>query len=97
MATSSVLVTIFGWKTSFFGDETHSRRRFEPGNSIFWRRALFSSPFLGGKHHFLATKPILVVVLRRETQFFGDELRSRHHFAMRNPQFWRRAPFSSSF
>ncbi|WP_368986691.1 hypothetical protein NST54_05035 [Caldifermentibacillus hisashii] len=28
---------------------------------------------------------------------FGDELRSRHHFAMRNPHFWRRAPFSSSF
>ncbi|MEG6533977.1 hypothetical protein [Caldifermentibacillus hisashii] len=45
METSPVLVTIFGWKTSFFGDETHSRRRFEAGNSIFLRRALFSSLF----------------------------------------------------
>ncbi|MEL4028974.1 hypothetical protein NST89_10480 [Caldifermentibacillus hisashii] len=45
MTTSLVLVTIFGWKTSFFGDETHSRRRFEAGNAQFWRRALFSSSF----------------------------------------------------
>ncbi|MEK0290012.1 hypothetical protein P5F77_05935 [Caldifermentibacillus hisashii] len=28
---------------------------------------------------------------------FGDETHSRHHFAMRNPHFWRRDPFSSSF
>ncbi|MCB5936135.1 hypothetical protein LI012_09445 [Caldibacillus thermoamylovorans] len=80
-----------------FGDESHSRRRFEVRNAQFWRRALFSSPFLGGKHHFLATKPILVVILRRETLFFGDELRSRHHFWVENIIFWRRAPFSSSF
>ncbi|MCM3478083.1 hypothetical protein [Caldibacillus thermoamylovorans] len=47
-----------------FGDEPHSRRRFSVRNAYFWRRALFSSPFLGGKHHFLATSPVLVVVLR---------------------------------
>ncbi|WP_368975929.1 hypothetical protein NST61_05180 [Caldifermentibacillus hisashii] len=45
----------------------------------------------------MATSPVLVVVLRREMLNFGDELRSRHHFAMRNPHFWRRALFSSSF
>ncbi|MEK0290010.1 hypothetical protein P5F77_05925 [Caldifermentibacillus hisashii] len=45
----------------------------------------------------MATRPILVVILRRETLFLGDEPRSRHHFAMRNPHFWRRDPFSSSF
>ncbi|MCM3054646.1 hypothetical protein [Caldibacillus thermoamylovorans] len=45
MATSPVLVTIFGWKTSFFGDETHSRRRFEVRNAQFWRRDPFSSSF----------------------------------------------------
>lgn len=28
-----------------FGDELCSRRRFKPENSIFWRRALFSSLF----------------------------------------------------
>ncbi len=66
-----------------FGDETHSRRHFEAGNSIFWRRAPFSSPFLGGKHHFLATKPILVVVLRRETLFFCDEPCSHHYFGQK--------------
>jgi hypothetical protein len=80
-----------------FGDETHSRRHFEAGNSIFWRRAPFSSPFLGGKHHFLATNPILVVVLRRETLFFGDETHSRRRFWVENIIFWRRAPFSSQF
>ncbi|MCM3798384.1 hypothetical protein M4A92_06895 [Caldibacillus thermoamylovorans] len=58
------LVTIFGWKTSFFGDETHSRRRFAMRNPHFWRRNPFSSPILGEKYHFLATRPILVVVLR---------------------------------
>ncbi|MGG3854451.1 hypothetical protein ABET36_08540, partial [Caldifermentibacillus hisashii] len=75
----------------------HSRRRFSVRNAQFWRRASFSSPFLGGKHHFLATKPILVVVLSRETQFFGDEPCSRHHFWVENIIFWRRNPFSSSF
>ncbi|MEN0648409.1 hypothetical protein NST54_05025 [Caldifermentibacillus hisashii] len=28
---------------------------------------------------------------------FGDELRSRRHFSVRNAYFWRRALFSSSF
>ncbi|MEN0658735.1 hypothetical protein NST11_04915 [Caldifermentibacillus hisashii] len=35
LTTNPVLVTIFGWKTSFFGDEPCSRRRFEVRNSIF--------------------------------------------------------------
>ncbi|WP_368997325.1 hypothetical protein [Caldifermentibacillus hisashii] len=45
----------------------------------------------------MATSPVLVVVLRRETLFFGDEPHSRHHFWVENIIFWRRAPFSSSF
>ncbi|MEN0658736.1 hypothetical protein NSQ96_04590 [Caldifermentibacillus hisashii] len=45
----------------------------------------------------MATSPILVVILRRETLFFGDEPRSRHHFWVENIIFWRRDPFSSSF
>jgi hypothetical protein len=39
LATSPILVTIFGWKMLNFGDEPCSRRRLEAGNSIFWRRA----------------------------------------------------------
>ncbi|KIO68264.1 hypothetical protein B4166_2295 [Caldibacillus thermoamylovorans] len=35
LATSPVLVTIFGWKTSFFGDEPHSRRHFKLENYLF--------------------------------------------------------------
>ncbi|MCM3054647.1 hypothetical protein [Caldibacillus thermoamylovorans] len=80
-----------------FGDEPHSRRRFSVRNAYFWRRGPFSSPFLGGKHHFLATSPVLVLVLRRDTRLFCDEPHSRRHFEVRNAQFWRRAPFSSSF
>ncbi|MEN0650761.1 hypothetical protein NSQ82_17420 [Caldifermentibacillus hisashii] len=45
MATRLILVVIFARKTPFFGDETHSRRHFEPGNSTFWRRDSFSSSF----------------------------------------------------
>ncbi|MEN0648390.1 hypothetical protein NSQ82_05000 [Caldifermentibacillus hisashii] len=45
MATRPLLVVIFDRKTPFFGDETLSRRRFEAGNSFFWRRDLFSSSF----------------------------------------------------
>ncbi|WP_404996844.1 hypothetical protein [Caldifermentibacillus hisashii] len=45
----------------------------------------------------MATSPVLVVVLRQETLFFGDETHSRRHFEVRNAQFWRRALFSSSF
>ncbi|MED3642501.1 hypothetical protein P5F75_03430 [Caldifermentibacillus hisashii] len=80
-----------------FGDEPCSRRRFEVRNAQFWRRALFSSPFLGGKHHFLATSSVLVVVLRRKMLNFGDELCFRRRFEPGNSIFWRRAPFSSPF
>ncbi|MEC5272490.1 hypothetical protein [Caldifermentibacillus hisashii] len=73
MATKPVLVVTFGQETSFFGDETLSRRRFEAGNSFFWRRDPFSSSFLGGKLHFLATRPFLVVIFGPETSFFSDE------------------------
>ncbi|MCB5935221.1 hypothetical protein LI012_12420 [Caldibacillus thermoamylovorans] len=45
----------------------------------------------------MATKPFLVVVLRRETSFFGDETLSRRHFWAGNSLFWRRNHFSSSF
>ncbi|WP_152032341.1 hypothetical protein [Caldibacillus thermoamylovorans] len=45
----------------------------------------------------MATSPVLVVVLRQETLFFGDETHSRRHFEVRNAQFWRRNSFSSSF
>ncbi|MCM3800029.1 hypothetical protein M4A92_15650 [Caldibacillus thermoamylovorans] len=43
LATKPFLVVVFGPETSFFGDETLSRRRFEAGNSFFWRRDSFSS------------------------------------------------------
>jgi len=97
LATSRVLVAVLGWETRFFGDENLSRHHFEPGNSLFWRRAPFSSSFWAEKPHFLATKPFLVVILSRETPFFGDEPRSRRHFEPGNPIFWRRALFSSPF
>ncbi|WP_368997327.1 hypothetical protein [Caldifermentibacillus hisashii] len=45
----------------------------------------------------MATSPVLVVVLRRDTRFFGDETHSRRCFEVRNAQFWRRALFSSAF
>ncbi|MEN0650762.1 hypothetical protein NSQ82_17425 [Caldifermentibacillus hisashii] len=35
MATRPFLVVTFGRETPFFGDETHSRRHFEPRNFIF--------------------------------------------------------------
>ncbi|KIO67151.1 hypothetical protein B4064_1086 [Caldibacillus thermoamylovorans] len=97
LATRPFLVVVFARETPFFGDETLSRRRFCAGNSFFWRRDPFSSSFLGRKLHFLATRPFLVVVLRRETPFFGDETLSRRRFEARNSLFWRRDPFSSSF
>jgi len=97
LATKPFLVTFLSWATPFFGDEILSRRHFEPGNSLFWRRAAFSSPFWGEKLDFLATRTFLVTILSRETPFFGDEPRSRRHFEPRNPIFWRRNPFSSSF
>ncbi|WP_161522359.1 hypothetical protein [Caldibacillus thermoamylovorans] len=97
MATRPVLVVILSRETPFFGDETLSRRRFEARNSFFWRRNHFSSSFLGRILPFLATKPVLVVILRRETPFFGDETLSRRRFEAGNSFFWRRDPFSSSF
>ncbi|MEL3956958.1 hypothetical protein NST17_07075 [Caldifermentibacillus hisashii] len=81
----------------FFDDETLSRRRFWAGYSLFWRRDLFSSSFWGRKLHFLATRPFLVVILRREMLFFDDETLSRHHFEPEIAPFWRRDPFSSPF
>ncbi|WP_368985710.1 hypothetical protein NST54_16435 [Caldifermentibacillus hisashii] len=91
------IVAIFGRETPFFGDETTSRRHFEPGNATFWRRDLFSSSFLYRKVHFLATRLFLVVIFWPETPFFGDETLSRRHFEPGNATFWRRDHFSSSF
>ena len=73
LVTRPVLVVILWRKTSFFGDETRSRRRFETENAIFWRRNSFSSSFLCGNLHFLATKLVLVVIFVRKSPFFGDE------------------------
>ncbi|WP_152618063.1 hypothetical protein [Caldibacillus thermoamylovorans] len=97
MATRLFLVTILRRETPFFGDEPRSRRHFEPRNPIFWRRALFSSSFWGGKLDFLATRLFLVAMLSREPPFFGDEPCSRRHFEPGNSIFWRRALFSSPF
>ncbi|MBU5341501.1 hypothetical protein [Caldifermentibacillus hisashii] len=97
LATKPFLVTILSRETPFFGDEPRSRRRFGVRNSIFWRRAAFSSPFWGEKVMFLATRLNLVTILSRETPFFGDETFSRRHFEPRNFIFWRRDSFSSSF
>ncbi|MCB5935683.1 hypothetical protein LJB62_12160 [Bacillus sp. DFI.2.34] len=97
LATKYLLVVFLKRKTPFFGDETPSRRLFEAENSLFWRRDPFSSSFLHGKSHFLATRPFLVVFFARETPFFGDETLSRRLFEAENSLFWRRDPFSSSF
>ncbi|WP_152032313.1 hypothetical protein [Caldibacillus thermoamylovorans] len=77
MATRPLLVVVLSRKTAFFGDETTSRRLFEAGNSLFGRRDHFSSSFCAGKPHFLAARPLLVVVLCHETSLFGDETTSR--------------------
>ncbi|MCB5934659.1 hypothetical protein LJB62_06875 [Bacillus sp. DFI.2.34] len=45
----------------------------------------------------MATKPILVAILRSETLFFDDEPHSRHRFEVKNAQFWRQGQFSSPF
>ncbi|MCB5934566.1 hypothetical protein LJB62_06410 [Bacillus sp. DFI.2.34] len=97
MVTRPLLVVILSREMPLFGDETTSRRHFEPGNATFWRRDSFSSSFLREKLHFLATRPLLVVIFVRETPFFGDETPSRRHFCTKNSIFWRRNPFSSSF
>ncbi|MEL3956275.1 hypothetical protein NST17_03480 [Caldifermentibacillus hisashii] len=97
MATRTFLVVILSRETPFFGDETLSRRHFEPGTPIFWRRSLFSSLFLARKLDFLATSPVFVAVLGWKTRFFGDEPRSRRRFGVRKSCFWRRALISSPF
>ncbi|CEE02843.1 hypothetical protein BT1A1_3056 [Caldibacillus thermoamylovorans] len=97
LATKLVLVVIFVRKSPFFGDETLSRRHFGAGNAFFWRRNSFSSSFLCGNLHFLATRLILVVVFGRKTHFFGDDTLSRRRFWTENSLFWRRDPFSSPF
>ncbi|WP_396234340.1 hypothetical protein [Caldifermentibacillus hisashii] len=97
LATRLILVVVFGRKTHFFGDETHSRRRFWTENPLFWRRDPFSSSLLDGKPAFLATRPFLVVAFGRKTPFFGDDTLSRRRFETENAIFWRRHPFSSSF
>ncbi|MCM3800314.1 hypothetical protein M4A92_17280, partial [Caldibacillus thermoamylovorans] len=74
-----------------------SRHRFEAKNILFWRRNLFSSPFSSEKRPILATRINLVTVLRRKTSYFGDETYSRHHFPVKNAQFWRRESISSPF
>ncbi|MCM3054925.1 hypothetical protein NSQ96_02490 [Caldifermentibacillus hisashii] len=45
----------------------------------------------------MATRLILVTILKRESFYFGDEICSRHHFSVRNACFWRRDLFSSPF
>ncbi|WP_270578488.1 hypothetical protein [Caldibacillus thermoamylovorans] len=80
MTTKPNLVAILGRRKPIFDDETYSRRQFGERNAVFWRRGLFSSPFLGKKRSILTTKPNLVANLGREMLFFGDETRSRHHF-----------------
>ncbi len=88
LVTRPLLVVIFAWKTPFFGEETLSRRHFEPRNATFWRRNLFSSSFLREKLHFLVTRLFLVVIFAWKTPFFGDETLSRRHFEPRNATFW---------
>ncbi|WP_404996334.1 hypothetical protein [Caldifermentibacillus hisashii] len=87
MVTRPLLVVIFMRETPFFGDETFSRRHFEPKNAYFWRRDHFSSSFLCGKLHFLVTRLFLVVIFWPETPFFGDETISRRHFWAEMPLF----------
>ncbi|WP_404996969.1 hypothetical protein [Caldifermentibacillus hisashii] len=65
MATKLILVTILNRKLLLFGDETYSRRHFEPEIAPFWRRNLFSSSFWGEKCSILATRPFLVTILRQ--------------------------------
>ncbi|WP_156103160.1 hypothetical protein [Caldibacillus thermoamylovorans] len=38
----------------------------------------------------MATSPVLVVILSRETPFFGDQTFSRRQFEARNTPFYRR-------
>ncbi|WP_346200483.1 hypothetical protein NSQ96_02485 [Caldifermentibacillus hisashii] len=60
MATRSVLVTILRRESFYFVDEICSRHHFSVRNALFWRRDLFSSPFLSEKRMFLATRHVFV-------------------------------------
>ncbi|WP_346208039.1 hypothetical protein NSS91_02130 [Caldifermentibacillus hisashii] len=60
LATRPNLVAVLGRKKLNFGDETQSRHHFWLRNACFWRRGPFSSPLLGEKCLFLATRPFLV-------------------------------------
>ncbi|WP_269920106.1 hypothetical protein, partial [Caldifermentibacillus hisashii] len=90
MATKLVLVTVLRRKMHYFGDETCSRHRFWSKTSQFWRRGLFSSPFLVENLSILATRLVLVTVFGRKSLIFGDEASSRHRFEAKNALFWRR-------
>ena len=59
----------------------------DPFSIDFWRQDLFSSALLGEKLYFLATRPFLVTILKREIAFFDYETFSRHHFEARNSIF----------
>ncbi|WP_368996927.1 hypothetical protein [Caldifermentibacillus hisashii] len=87
MATRSFLVAVLGRKMLNFGGETQSRHHFWLRNACFWRRGPFSSPLLGEKCLFLATRSFLVAVLGRKMLNFGDETQSRHHFGVKNSLF----------
>ncbi|MEL3958819.1 hypothetical protein NST17_16795 [Caldifermentibacillus hisashii] len=77
LATTPFLVAFLGPETLFFGDETHSRRRFWTENPLFWRRDPFSSPFWDRKRYFLATTLILVAFFAPEPPLFWR----RHPFS----------------
>ncbi|MEC5271615.1 hypothetical protein [Caldifermentibacillus hisashii] len=87
MTTRPFFVTILGRKLLVFDDETLSRHHFGAENARFWRRDLFSSPFWGGKLHFLTTRPFLVTTLSRKLLVFGGETLSRHLFEPENSFF----------
>ncbi|MED3643708.1 hypothetical protein P5F75_09940 [Caldifermentibacillus hisashii] len=97
MTTKSDLVTFLRRKMLVFGVEACSRHRFWSKTSQFWRRASFSSPFLGGNYSILTTRPFLVAIFGWELLNFDDETLSRHRFEVKNTRFWRRDPFSSLF
>jgi hypothetical protein len=77
----------FKVKMPIFDDEPESRRHFPVKNALFWRRESISSPFLGEKLYFLATRLNLVTTLRRKMLIFDDEPESRHRFKVKNACF----------
>ncbi len=87
LATKSVLAVILSRETPFLDDEIRSRHRFEAKNARFWRRGLFSSPFLVENLSILATSLVLVAIFGWELLNFGDEPRSRRHFWVGITQF----------